>query len=127
MAEIHKRASNGMKTTKVIAYTQESQDGLDFHQDVIAARARAILRAHRAEGHAKITTDRFRLDRYIILDDTAGLKAALSIEFGTDRSAAVAPLRVAAGIPVGSGELREARRNRRRERQRSRRRRLIDG
>lgn len=126
MAEIFKRASNGMKTTKVIAYTQESQDGLDYHQDVIATRARAILRAHRAEGHAKIVTKRAKLDRHIILDDTAGLSAAMSIEYGTERSAAVAPLRIAAGIPVGDAELRRARRERRNERQR-RRRRLIDG
>lgn len=126
MAEIFKRASNGMKVTKVAAYTQESQDGLDVHQEIIANRARAILAAHRHDGHSKITSETHRLDRYVVLDDTAGLMAALSIEYGTKNAAAVAPLRQAAGIPIGSREVLAERRKRRSERQRKRRR-LIDG
>jgi hypothetical protein len=46
-------------------------------------RAEAILRAHRHAGHARITvTKGDRLDWFVNLDDTRGLRAAAAIEFG---------------------------------------------
>ena len=108
MAEVYRRASNGMKVTKVIALHKVTQWSLGVHRDVIAARARAILASHRHDGHAKIDTADGRVDKYVVLDDTRGLSAAMSIEFGRGPGTTnprgemnpVAPLRTAASIPV---------------------------
>lgn len=45
-------------------------------------RAEALLRAHRAEGHARITVSRGSVDSFVSLDDTRGQRAAAAIEFG---------------------------------------------
>ena len=45
-------------------------------------RAEALLRAHRAEGHTRITVDRGSVDSFVALDDTRGQRAAAAIEFG---------------------------------------------
>jgi hypothetical protein len=48
-----------------------------------ASRARAILAAHRAEGHSQITVTRgTKLDYFVNLDDTRGDRAAAAIEYG---------------------------------------------
>lgn len=47
-----------------------------------AARAEAILDAHRYQGHARITTSKGSLDWWVSLDDTRGQRAAAAIEFG---------------------------------------------
>lgn len=47
-----------------------------------AARAKAVLSAHRAEGHSQITVTRGSLDSFVNLDDTRGDRAAAAIEFG---------------------------------------------
>lgn len=47
-----------------------------------AARARGVLAAHRAEGHAQITVTHGDLDAFVNLDDTRGDRAAAAIEFG---------------------------------------------
>lgn len=50
-----------------------------------AARAEAILDAHRYQGHARITTTRGELDWFVNLDDTRGQRAAAAIEYGRKR------------------------------------------
>lgn len=48
-----------------------------------AARAEAILSAHRYQGHARITVTRGdKLDYFVNLDDTRGQRAAAAIEYG---------------------------------------------
>ncbi|HYF74538.1 MAG TPA: DUF5403 family protein [Blastococcus sp.] len=48
-----------------------------------AARAEAVLDAHRAQGHSRITVTRGDiLDYFINLDDTRGDRAAAAIEYG---------------------------------------------
>jgi hypothetical protein len=47
-----------------------------------AARAEAILDAHRYQGHARITTSHGELDWWVSLDDSRGQSAAAAIEFG---------------------------------------------
>lgn len=47
-----------------------------------AARAEAILDAHRYQGHAKIETSKGTLDWFVSLDDTRGQRAAAAIEYG---------------------------------------------
>jgi hypothetical protein len=46
------------------------------------ARAEAILAAHRAEGHSRITVTRGSVDSFVSLDDTRGDHAAAAIEYG---------------------------------------------
>ena len=48
----------------------------------IAAAATANLAQHRSEGHSFIETAFGDIDGYVILNDTRGLYAAMSIEFG---------------------------------------------
>ena len=51
-----------------------------------AARARAILAAHRYSGDSEITVTRGTLlDYYVNLDDTRGEHAAAAIEYGRKR------------------------------------------
>lgn len=61
-----------------------------------AARAEAILAAHRYQGHSRITVTRGdKLDYFVNLDDSRGQRAAAAIEFGTYRSAGIYALRAA--------------------------------
>ena len=61
-----------------------------------AARAEAILLAHRHAGHSRITVTRGdKLDYFVNLDDTRGQRAAAAIEFGTHRSSEIYALRAA--------------------------------
>lgn len=50
-----------------------------------AARASAILAAHRAEGHSRITVTYGDVDAFVNLDDTRGDRAAAAIEYGRNR------------------------------------------
>jgi hypothetical protein len=47
-----------------------------------AAKARAILSAHRYQGHSQITVTRGAVDSFVNLDDTRGQHAAAAIEYG---------------------------------------------
>lgn len=47
-----------------------------------AAKAEAVLAAHRYEGHSRITVTTGSLDAFVNLDDTRGDHAAGAIEFG---------------------------------------------
>ncbi|WP_371671229.1 DUF5403 family protein [Streptomyces sp. NBC_00289] len=70
------------KLEKYIALLPGVQAALEEVQFDVAARAEALLLAHRLEGHSSIDVERGDVDRYVILDDERGKKAALSIEFG---------------------------------------------
>lgn len=50
-----------------------------------AARASAILAAHRHQGHSEINVTRGTLDYFVNLDDTRGQHAAAAIEYGRNR------------------------------------------
>ncbi|MEU7570329.1 DUF5403 family protein [Micromonospora sp. NPDC049240] len=58
------------------------QDYLDELVFAMKAKADADLVLHRQDGHAAIEVDEGRIDRYLVLSDERGEKAALSIEFG---------------------------------------------
>lgn len=128
VAEVFKRASNGMKVTKVIALHKVTQWSLRVHTQEIAQRAKAILRAApHGEGHSDIETSKGRIDHYVTLTDERGLGAAMSIEYGRGEGTTsswgpmdpVAPLRWAATLPVPPAQLKhrkpnDAKRGRRR-------------
>jgi hypothetical protein len=107
MAEVFKRV-NGQKITRIAALTREAQDGVESAAFDISIRAEGLLAAHRFEGKAKIDVDQGDVDRYVILDDSDDLFAALSIEFGrkpgpdgTGGMEGLAVLRRAAGLVNG--------------------------
>lgn len=108
---------NGMPLEKVIAIHDDVQDELERQSTAGGARAEGHLRAHEYEGHSRISVERVPselwysdIDRMVVLDDTRGLKAAMSIEFGRKggragsqvitRMRGIAPLRKAFGLEV---------------------------
>lgn len=81
MADVF-RAVNGRKLTKIIALHETVQHRLD---DIVLERAvvaEAILRSHEHTGASRITVEEGKIDRYVVLDDTRGQEAAMSIEYG---------------------------------------------
>jgi hypothetical protein len=83
MAKIYKSVG-GRKVTKIIALHKDVQDELDRRAFEIGVRAEELLLEHRQEGHAEISVDEGDVDRYIVLSDERGQKAALSIEYGRE-------------------------------------------
>ncbi|MEU2111520.1 DUF5403 family protein [Streptomyces sp. NPDC019507] len=81
MAEIFEYKGR-RKLERKIAVLPGVQDALDEVRFEVAARAEALLLAHRQEGHASIDVEDGDVDKYVILDDERGKKAALSIEYG---------------------------------------------
>lgn len=88
MATVYRHAqakgipSRNRKLEKFIALNSDVQDELKRVTEAAAFKARAILAAHRDEGHAEILVEHGRVDYYLILSDMRGLKAAMSIEYG---------------------------------------------
>lgn len=67
---------------RILAHNDGVQAALD---DEVTARAMAAgreLAAHRHDDHARIEVERGDVDRFLILSDDRGLKAAMSIEYG---------------------------------------------
>ncbi|MFG2209942.1 DUF5403 family protein [Streptomyces sp. NPDC091682] len=81
MAKIENKVGR-FKLEKYIATLPGVQDALDEARFEIAARAEALLLQHRQEGHASIDVVDGDVDKYVVLDDERGKKAALSIEYG---------------------------------------------
>lgn len=82
MAEVYKRV-NGMKIEKVIALTREAQDEVDNRALRGAIDAEGYLNsARKRTGTSKIEIEKGKVDSYVVLDDTRGLFAAMSIEYG---------------------------------------------
>lgn len=81
MAEVYKSV-NGRKMEKFIAAADFTQDYLDDVIFEMGVRAEEDLIEHRAEGHSFIDIEAGNVDRYLILNDDRGQKAAMSIEYG---------------------------------------------
>lgn len=58
------------------------QGKLDSVANELGGAAKRRLAHHRHDGDAEILVERGRIDRYVVLSDMKGLKAALSIEYG---------------------------------------------
>lgn len=67
---------------RLIARTQEAQDAIQRVATRSAKKATVVLKAHRHDGHSFIEVKSGRIDRYIVLNDDRGQKAAMTIEFG---------------------------------------------
>ncbi|MFC4334085.1 DUF5403 family protein [Salininema proteolyticum] len=80
------KAIGGKKLEKYIAYLPGVGEAMDSHVFEAKARADAELVEHRFQGHARVFTKKAKLDRYLVLDDSRGLDAAMSIEFGRKES-----------------------------------------
>lgn len=83
MAQIY-NSVGGRKLSKVIALNEGVQAELETRTFEIAVRAEELLLEHRQEGHAEITVDTGKVDKYVTLNDERGQKAALSIEYGRE-------------------------------------------
>lgn len=83
MAKVYKTVG-GKKLTKIIAMHGDVQDAVDDAAQEGAIRAAALLdaRSKHRTGTSSIDVDKGRVDAYVVLDDTRGLSAALSIEYG---------------------------------------------
>lgn len=81
MAEVYKKV-NGMKIPKLIAHQEDVQQELTDVAGESATKAEWLLAGHRDAGHARILVEVGDVDRHIILDDSRGLDAAMSIEYG---------------------------------------------
>lgn len=73
---------NRRRLNKTIASLDGVQGWLDDYALEAGARGEAMLAQHRHDGHAEIDVEAGKIDRYIILSDERGQKAALSIEYG---------------------------------------------
>lgn len=104
---------NGVRLEKLIANCKDAQAGLDKEANAAGVKASAILSDHEYAGDSRILVEKGldlefgHIDRFVILDDTRGLSAAMSIEFGRKPNAqgkggmkGVAPLRKSVGIEV---------------------------
>jgi hypothetical protein len=117
MAEVYRRV-RGMPVQKAIAHTQEVQEELMMRSWEIAMRAEANLVKHRQDGDAQILLMQGDIDHYVVLDDTRGMGAAMSMEFGRagfidpesgiiyDRMEPLFILTEAANLPKRGGGLR---------------------
>lgn len=81
MADIYRRVG-GRPIQQYIAMQDGVADWMDEFVFEAAVRAEKELIEHRVSGDASIEIDIGRIDRYLILSDERGQKAALSIEFG---------------------------------------------
>ncbi|WP_327175470.1 DUF5403 family protein [Streptomyces sp. NBC_01335] len=88
MVEIYDREGK-RKLEYLVAVLPGVQAAVDEARFEIAARAEALLLAHRLEGHATIDVVDGDVDKYVVLDDERGKKAALSIEYGRAASVVV--------------------------------------
>lgn len=65
-----------------VARHVEVQSELRAEAQFAAFQAMGILGAHRHDGHARIETDKGKVDHYVVLSDERGQKAAMTIEYG---------------------------------------------
>lgn len=123
--EIYKRVregpGKGVKVATAAAFHVESRAAVDFYANALGREASAILARHHHQGHAEIKVEPgssakkakrkyVDIERVVVLSDTRGFGAAMTIEFGMGPgiddegyfypgTEAVAPLRRAAGLP----------------------------
>lgn len=87
MADIRFTATD-QAINRAAAMHRDTQADLKMRQEIGAEKAAAILKEHFYEGHSFIDTSSSAPDHYVILDDTRGLLAAMSIEFGRAKNEA---------------------------------------
>lgn len=103
----------GVKLERLIAMHSDVQDAMDEHATFRGHVAAGLLEMNRFQDHSQISVERVPdelgfadMDRMVVLDDTRGLKAAMTIEFGRKKTGTnagmrgIAPLRKAFGLEV---------------------------
>ncbi|MYV51856.1 DUF5403 family protein [Streptomyces sp. SID3212] len=76
-------------TPRVLSRHRDVQDELERVVFEIAVKAEEILVQHRADGDSSIEVEEGDVDKYVVLSDERGQKAALSIEYGRSASVVV--------------------------------------
>lgn len=78
------RHVGGLPIQKWLADRHDVQGVLEEHVQSMKADASGRLAAHRYEGHSFIDTSVGDVDRYLVLNDERGLRAAYMIELETN-------------------------------------------
>lgn len=73
---------SGAELVQYLGFRKEAQDGLDKVASVIAGVAQAARLEHWDQGHSEILKESGSMDRFVVLSDERGLRAAAAIEFG---------------------------------------------
>lgn len=78
---------NGKKFEQFIGMMPGVAAALDDTTFEVAVKAEALLQEHQdyddeTDAHSQIDIERGRVDRYVVLNDDRGQKAAMSIEYG---------------------------------------------
>ena len=81
MAEVFRNVGR-FKIEDLSARVDEVQNELTEQSWRIGVRAEALLAEHKQDGHAQILLMDGDIDQYVVLDDSRGMEAAMSIEFG---------------------------------------------
>lgn len=81
MATVYSRV-NGDQIQRLIARHIDVQKELSEQAANGARRARAKLTSHRQDGDSFIEVEKGHIDRYVVLNDTRGYGAAMSMEVG---------------------------------------------
>lgn len=74
----------GAQLERYLGFRKEAQDGLDKVANTIYGVAEATRLAHWDQGHSEILKESGSMDRFVVLSDERGLRAAGAIEFGRD-------------------------------------------
>ena len=101
------RYVGGKRINDFIAHSQPVRDEIEVHTAIIGEHARGIKRRWRDTGASYVETEVAKLDGYVILNDTRGIKGAMAMEYGSDPhkgfpdgTPAQAILHEAAGIEI---------------------------
>ena len=97
MAEVD-RNFHGRAFAEGLAYWEPVQGDLHDRATAMERIARSLLAQHRSEGHSFIELEHGDVDYWVILNDTRGQQAAMSIEYGRgpneNGEGAMAPLNI---------------------------------
>lgn len=105
MAEVYKEA-RGMYMEELIAHHSDVQYELDVQITGMLHKAEAIKAWWVDQHDSKVSADKGEIDRWLYLDDTRGLKAAMAMEYGANEhdnfpeTPAQAILHQATGLPM---------------------------
>lgn len=73
---------SGAELVQYLGFRKEAQDEMDRVANVIYGVAEAARLEHWEQGHSEILKESGSMDRFVVLSDERGLRAAGAIEFG---------------------------------------------
>lgn len=83
---------SGAELVQYLGFREETQDEMDRVAGVIFGVATATRLAHWDQGHSEVLQESGTMDRFVVLSDEGGLRAAGAIEFGRKGRPGIAAL-----------------------------------